>query len=315
MTAKEDVEAEEVEGAWLTLLTQKEYVEGCLTLWYSLKLVKSRYPLIVMYTDKLDREALDALHDRGVQTKKVDHLDPEVGYYTEDIRFNECWTKIRAFSMFDIKKVVFLDSDMVVVKNMDELFDIPLDRNNRVYAASHACVCNPYKKPNYPDNWVPDNCAFSSHYYKPISDPSHLPDDMQHVYGPSCKTGLRKLNGGLIVLQPHHDTYQELLRKLNDKDAIRSYSFCDQDLVGDVFSGRWVPLSYKYNALKTLRKIHSDIWDDSEVKNIHYIISPKPWEFRTREDAIKSDTTGTFESYWDVYEKRLEFEKNELQLN
>lgn len=52
-----------------------------------------------------------------------------------------------------------LDSDMLVMKNMDELMDIELDpadtdgEGQRVFAASHACVCNPLKKPHYPKDW------------------------------------------------------------------------------------------------------------------------------------------------------------------
>ena len=50
--------------------------------------------------------------------------------------------------------MVQLDSDMLVLQNMDELMDIPLDiEGNRVFAASHACVCNPTKKPHYPADW------------------------------------------------------------------------------------------------------------------------------------------------------------------
>lgn len=55
--------------------------------------------------------------------------------------------------------MVLLDSDMLVLQNLDELMDIELDAPElggtgvRVFAASHACVCNPLKKPHYPKNW------------------------------------------------------------------------------------------------------------------------------------------------------------------
>ena len=59
-----------------------------------------------------------------------------------------------------------LDSDMLVMRNMDELMDIELDsalsegNGHRVFAASHACVCNPLKKPHYPKNWYVDTPTF-----------------------------------------------------------------------------------------------------------------------------------------------------------
>lgn len=56
--------------------------------------------------------------------------------------------------------------------------------------------------------------------------------------------------------------------------------FADQSLLSDLFRGCWVPLPYIYNALKTLRweGVHKEIWRDDKVKNIHYILSPKPWD-------------------------------------
>lgn len=52
-----------------------------------------------------------------------------------------------------------LDSDMLVLRNMDELMELELDppsaagKGDKVFAASHACVCNPLKKPHYPKDW------------------------------------------------------------------------------------------------------------------------------------------------------------------
>lgn len=48
-----------------------------------------------------------------------------------------------------------------------------------------------------------------------------------------------------------------------------------------------MPLSYRYNALKTLRYCHAPMWRDDEAKNVHYILD-KPWNKRVEkgdEDA------------------------------
>ena len=55
--------------------------------------------------------------------------------------------------------MVQLDSDMLVLQNMDELMGMELDgpelggKGKKVFAAGHACVCNPLKKPHYPKDW------------------------------------------------------------------------------------------------------------------------------------------------------------------
>lgn len=73
-------------------------------------------------------------------------------------------------------------------------------------------------------------------------------------------------------------------------------------MLSDTFRGRWVPLSYRYNALKTLRWNHKDIWKDEDVKNVHYILSPKPWETKDSDDP-------TFAWWWECNDKRMTKEK------
>jgi len=87
-------------------------------------------------------------------------------------------------------------------------------------------------------------------------------------------------NGGLQVINPCAAVYDRILKQLTDDNAIDSYDFADQSMLGDLFYDRWVTLPYIYNALKTLRMkgVHDEIWRDDQVKNIHYILAPKPWD-------------------------------------
>lgn len=50
-----------------------------------------------------------------------------------------------------LQRVVMMDSDMIVMRNMDELMelDLPSDR----ISAAHACACNPRKLAHYPADW------------------------------------------------------------------------------------------------------------------------------------------------------------------
>ena len=78
---------------------------------------------------------------------------------SNDPRFYDCWSKLTPFSLEEYDRVVQLDSDMLALRNMDELMEMELDppsmggKGNKVFAASHACVCNPLKKPHYPKDW------------------------------------------------------------------------------------------------------------------------------------------------------------------
>lgn len=145
---------------WTTLITNSKYLSGLLTLDYSLKKHGTAYPLIALYTDTFPEEGHRALDLRKIPKKHVKYLLPSVHKdYTNDTRFYDCWSKLTPFSLVEYDRVVQLDSDMLVLKNMDELMDIELDppssggTGNRVFAASHACCCNPLKKPHYPRDW------------------------------------------------------------------------------------------------------------------------------------------------------------------
>ena len=52
---------------------------------------------------------------------------------------------------FELKRVVLLDADMIVKRNMDELMELPLE--HKWIAAAHVCACNPRKLPHYPVDW------------------------------------------------------------------------------------------------------------------------------------------------------------------
>lgn len=145
---------------WTTLITNTNYLSGLLTLDYSLKKVGSKYPLIALYTDSFPAEGHKALDARGILKQRVEYLLPSTPKdYSNDPRFYDCWSKLTPFSLVEYERVVQLDSDMLVLKNMDELMELELDppsaagTGNRVFAASHACVCNPLNKSHYPRDW------------------------------------------------------------------------------------------------------------------------------------------------------------------
>lgn len=147
-------------SVWTTVITNTAYLPGLLTLDYSLRRVGSKYPLVVLYTGSFPAEGHAALDARGIKKRHVPYLLPSVPKdFTNDVRFYDCWSKLTPFSLTEYERVVQLDSDMLILQSMDELMDIELDppdmagAGNRVFAASHACLCNPLRKPHYPPDW------------------------------------------------------------------------------------------------------------------------------------------------------------------
>ena len=145
---------------WASLITNLGYLPGLLTLDYSLKKVGTKYPLIAIYTDQFPEEGHRALDERGIGKRKVTYVNPSSQKdYTDDPRFYDTWTKLTVFSLTEYERAILLDGDMLVLQNMDELMDVPLDplsmhgKGSMVFAAAPACACNPAKKPHYPKDW------------------------------------------------------------------------------------------------------------------------------------------------------------------
>lgn len=113
-------------------------------------------------------------------------------------------------------------------------------------------------------------------------------------------------NGGLQVVNPSEILYKLILERMQTSSAVENYEFADQSLLSDLFRGRWVALPYTYNALKTLRweDVHAPIWRDQEVKNIHYILSPKPWDEQPGEGVDE-----THKWWWSTNFERLAVEE------
>ncbi|KAL5343124.1 glycosyl transferase family protein [Aspergillus crustosus] len=290
---------------WTTLITNTTYLPGLLTFEYSLRRVRSKYAIVALYTDSFPADGHAALDTRGILRQHVPYLLPSVpNDYTNDVRFYDCWSKLTPFSLVGYDRIVQLDSYMVVLRNMDELMDLELDSpdlagtGERVFAASHACVCNPLQKPHYPKDWIPSNCAYTGQHTTPSA---------AQTTGATAAAGLGIPNGGLQVVNPSLETYNKILVQLSTS-VTASYDFADQSLLGDLFYGRWVALPYVYNALKTLRwkGVHDGIWRDEEVKNVHYILSPKPWDEERGEDGEFKSADPSHEWWWAANRGRLE---------
>ncbi|EYE92163.1 glycosyl transferase family protein [Aspergillus ruber CBS 135680] len=288
---------------WASVLTNTEYLAGILTLEYSLRKNGTKYPFIVLYTDSLPEEAHAALEARGILKQPVPYLKPSMTTdLSLDRRLYDAWTKLVCFSLYEYEHVVLLDCDMMALHNMDELMDVELDppemegNGNRVFGSTHACVCNPLNRPHYPEDWIPANCGWALQHGTP---------ELAQTIAPPIEASFGLCNTGIIVTRPSEGVYKKITDSLATSDT-SDWIFADQSLLSEVFQGRWAPLPYIYNALKTKRwkGVHDAIWRDDRVKNIHYFLTPKPWD---ETPPAHADPT---HAWWcEMNEKRKEEDK------
>ena len=116
---------------YVTLLATDDFLPGTLTLWQSLQDVKSGHPLVVVITEKISKNSRNELTNRGI----VYHEFPVLSYANETVDFmtSTLWSghlkntanKLNIFRLIEYEKIVYLDSDMLVMRNIDWLFDKP----------------------------------------------------------------------------------------------------------------------------------------------------------------------------------------------
>lgn len=288
-------------AAWIIVLTStNDYVKGVVTIAQALRRVRSNYPLVVLYTDAVTESAQQRLKESGCILKHIDPIRPrgKVTYFTE--RFTETWTKLAVWGQDEYERLVLLDADMLPLQNMDELMTLRLPDSDHV-AACHACTCNPQKIKAYPSDWwvcITCSAAQTKVFNQPIRFAlCRVPENCAYTRHRESKY----FNSGLIVLTPSRLKFEAILTKLHSLPDLNIYKFPDQDFLNQVFQDKWQELPYIYNALKTLPKAHSNLWQMEHVKNIHYILA-KPWDANPKALDADSDYGQLYKLWWNVFE-------------
>ncbi len=112
---------------YVTVLTNKEYLPGVWALSQALSAVKSKYGFAVLVPE--DRgELKEILESWGLDVVTAPTLPAPAVLRSSEHRsnhWNETFFKLRVAELAQYKKIVLLDSDMVILKNLDELFERP----------------------------------------------------------------------------------------------------------------------------------------------------------------------------------------------
>ncbi|KAG5648092.1 hypothetical protein DXG03_007127 [Asterophora parasitica] len=154
-------------------------------------------------------------------------------------------------------------------------------------------------------NRIPANCAHTE-----VRHPTALPP-------PATETTPRpygQLNSGTVVLNPSKHLSEAIVHFLSTHDKIAEFSFPDQDLLTAFFKGNWKPISWYYNALRTLRYVHPNEWSDDEVRCLHYILPDKPWQSRITPHESESQLGEMNRWWWRQFDQLgEEIQKTDLQ--
>ncbi len=117
---------------YITVLTSEDYIPGVKALKKSLQHVKSQHDLVILIPQSRQKQLME-----GLKKNRIPDLhctvcvkeDVEVSY-PEELQFEEhYWSntffKLRVADCTEYRKVILLDSDMLIRHNIDHLFDKP----------------------------------------------------------------------------------------------------------------------------------------------------------------------------------------------
>lgn len=118
--------------SYITLLTDDSYIYGVILLQQSLKEVNSQYPLEVLVTPNVSKPILTILDQLQLSYIIIEPIkDDKIFEYNKKTNPNMariwslCLSKLKIFNLTQFDKLVFLDADIMIMKNIDHLFEYP----------------------------------------------------------------------------------------------------------------------------------------------------------------------------------------------
>lgn len=237
--------------AYVTLVTNDDYVKGALALVRSLVLSKSDADLVVLHTGAVTREDLASVEALGARLIQAELLPTSDGFNERHARNKlhadapfskgrkpafhtplDNFVKLRLWQLEDYERCVFIDADAIVIRNMDKLFGYP-------------------------------EFSAAPNVYETLAD-------------------FHRLNSGVFVAEPSATTFADMLEKLDQPGQF--WRRTDQTFLQQYFPD-WHGLPVFFNMLQYVWFNMPDLWDWQSIHLIHYQYE-KPWEAdhpRTRE--------------------------------
>lgn len=220
-------------------LTTPDYVPGAVCLVNSLK-KHSEIPIKIMGIDlnSDEKNLLESLGASVIEVPKITSKLAKVFPFHKNENFcQNCFCKLNMWNMTEYDKIVYLDSDVTVLKNIDCMFETE--------ASFSAC----------PSLRVVVNMdEFKKHpSYKCDAKISEVPKKFIE----EASYNDEAFNAGVLVLTPSKEVYKKMMSL---KDAIvPNRDPSDQGFLNEYFKNRWNHLDYNFNYSRR----HAEIWPES----------------------------------------------------
>lgn len=109
---------------YVTILSTDSYLPGVITLHYSLLKTKPKFDFICLITPNISKDVRDMLFIFNITTLEIKPVTNPHNQNENDRRYYN-YSKLNMFGLTQFSKIVYIDADMIVLHNIDELFEKP----------------------------------------------------------------------------------------------------------------------------------------------------------------------------------------------
>lgn len=236
--------------AWVTLVMKgNSYIPGALAMAQSLKSINTKHKIVCMVTnDVTDYEDLEQVFDEVVHIDyiNIDTTDKSKSNSRYDRWINQSATKWRCLELIKYDKVMFVDSDVVFIKNFDYIFNFKCPAATFFNNWSDKSLCNN-------DKDIPNDIILN---------------DIKTNYGPLAT---------MILLPTIKNSNFEKWINTHFKVHKDSKSTFDEQTIGEylIHKGyKWHCIDYKYNYMIGKNHLFSN---KSDIPYILHYYNKKPW--------------------------------------
>ena len=276
------------EGAWVTLVYLGDaYVPGALTTGYSARATGTRYDLVCMVDEAVSpgaRTDLEKVYDYVIPMSRIDrkccmHMSEKTKKRYPGI--DSSFTRANVLLLTDWKKIVYIDSDVLFLKNSDELFDLESP------ASCFNFIDIDKARPDYFFSVYTDRPRFLDHGEVVPARKIMQAITGKGVPGVFDKRGRPKrysyVGGAIFVLEPDREVFDRVMEVISATPCYcQNYpliSACDEVMFAEVYASAGVDFRNIHHKYTTIPWKHP--WDgaDSEktpVSIVHYL-GTKPW--------------------------------------
>jgi lipopolysaccharide biosynthesis glycosyltransferase len=225
---------------------------------YNIKInLKSQIDFLCICTENVPQKEIDSLINFEIKVKIINlkQTFKNLKMDNELIDFlikKHYFGKFEIFDLSDYDKCIFMDSDVLNLKNLDSMFEID----------------------------IPDNTIYM---VKKIND--DLSSDKMLKLNYKIFVYENSYNSGFIYFKPSKTIYHKIMDYISNipKDDFILNIFGDECIFNNMFHKKIlsiIPLSITFNIYPIYidNFVKNNIIKVEDIVNIHFILRPKPWE-------------------------------------